>query len=147
MNLSPEQIAANRKSAENIARNQLSLSSDSSSWSYEERTAYLKALAKVILAYPDRFSDQDVINARNVDKKDYAPLEAENSFGQNVGEFASAFWDNADELVGKPLVALGQNTGKVFSFIGNVGPYLALAAGLFIAYQFLKAKGKQASST
>jgi hypothetical protein len=143
MNLTPEQIAANRKSAMNLALSKTGLTDiPKTEWTYDQRGEYNKALADLILQYPDRFGTQDVSTAHDVKQADYSPLaNADFSFS----DFGSEVVSNANDLVGKPLVSLGQGVGNVFSFIGNFGPYLALAAGLFIAYQFVKAKGKQAS--
>lgn len=144
MSLTSEQIAANRKSASNLAVVKAGLVDVSrSDWTTDQRIAYERALAGIIVQYPDRFGDKDLVTAKNVLNKDYG-TEQDTSF--SFSDFGSEVASNANDLVGKPLVSLGQGVGNVFSFIGNFGPYLVLAAGLFIAYQFVKAKSKQTAS-
>ena len=144
MNLTDEQIAANRKSAMNLALSKSGLTDvQKSDWTYDQRATYNKALADIILQYPDRFGTQDVSTAHDVKQADYSPLaNADFSFSDFGLEVAS----NANDLVGKPLVNLGKSVSGAFNFLGSVGPYLAVAGVLFVGYMFFKAKGKEVSS-
>lgn len=70
------QIAANRKSAGNLVRYQLGLDTIAESdWTYEQRTAFNKALATYIADHPSAFSQQDVLTAGIVQQNTYQPLE------------------------------------------------------------------------
>lgn len=143
MSLSPEQIAANRKSAVNLALTQTALDGKAKvDWTYDERTLYNKTLAGIIAANPTSFAAQDVATAKQVERADYSPLaSADFSFS----DFGSAVADNANDLVGKPLVNLGKSVSGAFNFLGVAGPWLAVGGLLFVSYMFVKAKGKAVS--
>jgi hypothetical protein len=73
--LTDAQIAANRKSAANVVKNQLGLDViDVTLWTFDQRVSYDKALAAYISAHPDAFGSQDLAIAADVEQKDYGQL-------------------------------------------------------------------------
>lgn len=142
MNLSPEQIAANRKSAINLALTQSGLNDKpKSDWTFEERGNYNKTLAGIIAKNPDAFDPQDVITAKDIEKKDYSPL-ASTDF--SFSDFGDEIGNNANNLVGKPLVNLGNAVSNAANILGSAGPYLAVAGALWVGYMFFKRKAASA---
>lgn len=141
--LTEAQIALNRKSASNLAKRDLGLDTlDVSAWSFDQRAAYNKALAAYIKKYPASFNAQDVATAEAVSQKAYGEL-ADAAF--SFGDFAAETVNNANDLVGKPLVNLGQSVSSAFNALGMVGPWLAVGGVLFVGYMFFRAKGAQVS--
>ena len=105
MTLTPEQIQANRKSAINLALTQTGLIDKAKvDWSYDERTNYNKALAKIIKDSPTSFATQDVATASQVERADYSPLaSADFSFS----DFGSAVVDNVVDA-GNSVAGIGK---------------------------------------
>ena len=66
MSLTADQLAANRQTAIANTRAALGLSNNVTTWTQEQRVTYNAALATVLSASPDQFSDQDLINAEYV---------------------------------------------------------------------------------
>ncbi len=142
--LTDAQIAANRKSASNLARRDLGLTErPASDWTPGERADYVRSLSLYILKYPNSFSEADLKTAE-LNKNATAMEPVDTSF--SWGDFGSEFVNNGNELVGKPLVNLGNAVSNAANILGTVGPYLAVAGVLFVGYMFVKAKGKQVSS-
>lgn len=86
--------SANLKTA---ARNAAaSIGVDPANLTYDERTAFNKALAAEILKYPRSFSDATLETARRIDAKAYQPLDDE---GFDLSDFANLTVDNAGKIV------------------------------------------------
>lgn len=82
------QIAANRKSAGNLVRYQLGLDTiPTVDWTYDQRTAFNKALASYISDHPSAFGEQDILTAQIVQTNEYSSLEFAPSFP--VSDFVS----------------------------------------------------------
>lgn len=64
-----------RAQAVATVRAQLGLNNTPSSWTYDQRTAYNKALSAYILARPAGFSSTDLGTAAHVASANYQPLE------------------------------------------------------------------------
>jgi hypothetical protein len=141
--LTDAQIAANRRSASNLARRDLGLSDrPTADWTATERADYVRALSAYILKYPQSFSSQDLTTAElNKDATAMEPVDTSFSWG----DFASETVSNGNELVGKPLVNLGNSVSNAVNILGTIGPYLAIAGVLFVGYMFVKGKAKAVS--
>lgn len=63
---------------------------------YEERTAFNKALAAEVLKYPQSFSDETLATARRIAAVEYQPLQ---DAGFDLSDFANATVDNAGRIV------------------------------------------------
>lgn len=125
--LSPEQIAANRKSAANLIKTQLGLSEKPSEWTYEQRAQYNKTLAQYIKDHPSSFGAQDAATAEIVSNKTYTPMEDP---GFAFTDFVKEVGANAAE----PFVAVGKgviNTAKLAGFIMPVVLIGAVIIGLY----------------
>lgn len=138
MNLSPEQLAANRKSAINVALSSTGLNEKpKAEWTFNDRAAYNKALADIIAKNPDAFSSQDVITAKDVEKKDYSPL-ASSDF--SFSEFGSAVVDNVVDA-GNSVAGIGQgvlSTAKLAKW------GIPLVAGTLLVFWLMGQKKKLA---
>ncbi len=92
MSVTPEQLALNLKSAENLARINAGLPPTSQlpddSLTYAQRISFNKEMAKIISQYPDRFTAALATTAADVTAKTYQPLET-NSLTESVAVFTS----------------------------------------------------------
>lgn len=88
-------------------------------WSYDQRTAYNKALAAYILARPSGFTATDAGTAAQISARDYSPLQ-DASF--SWGEFTDEVTDRAAATA----------SGFVFSL--NAGLVVAM---VFVALYFV----------
>lgn len=82
-----------RAQAVATVRAQLGLNNTPSSWTYEQRTAYNKALAAYILARPLGFTAADAGTAAHVASANYQPLE---NAGWSWAMFGSELKNNLD---------------------------------------------------
>lgn len=125
--LSPEQIAANRKSAANLIKTQLGLSEKPSEWTYEQRGQYNKTLAQYIKDHPSAFGETELATADLVAQKTYSPMEdpgfAFSTFIEEVGANASA-----------PLVAIGNGVINTAKLAGFIMPALLIIGAVILIY-------------
>jgi len=136
--MTPEQIAANRKSAMNLALTRTKLNDiPKAEWTYDQRAAYNKALASIIAENPQSFDAQDVATAKQVERADYSPLS---SADFSFSDFGSAVVDNVVDAGGK-VANVGTGVLNTVAVAGKLLPWVAIAGGLFLAYSFFKGKG------
>lgn len=100
---------------------------------YELRDEYRTELARIIIAYPDRFAEETIKIANR--ELTNAPDQALESYtlGQAVGDFAGEFGNQALEL-GESVAAVGEGVKSTLSLTRWVLP----VAALFAAYVFLR---------
>lgn len=98
--ISDAQKIKNLHTASDLVAAQLQL--DRNNLTYEQRLKFDKALAVVITKYPERFTQQSVLNAQYSLQKNFTPLD---DTGFNVSEFGTALVDNA--------IAVGNKVGQV----------------------------------
>lgn len=96
-----------------------------SSWTYEQRTAYNKALAAAILADAANATPTDIATAQRVSATEYSPLERY-AFGDMVGDFFAEFAAQGQAI--NPLSE--QNRGKTARTLSAIA---AIAAVVFFA--------------
>lgn len=98
--LTSEQIAANLKSARNLAASNLGLrganGEEPAGLTYEQRNAYNKELARIIATYPERFGTVAAGVAQGVLAKSYAPLS-----DQTLGEAVNVFVNEVERQAGR----------------------------------------------
>src|SRR4051812_30528304 len=102
--ISTAQQAANLKSASNLVAAQMGF--DVVGMTYDQRLKYNRALATVIVKYPERFSEQAVTNAQISLKKIDAPLD---DTGFDISAFNNEVVNNALAIGSK--VADAANAG------------------------------------
>lgn len=128
MNLTPEQIAANTKSAINLALKETALDGKAKTeWTYEERAKYNKALADIIATYPDRFAPSQVTQAKAVEMADYSPL-ASSDF--SFSDFGEEVLNNAVSA-GESVAGVGQGVLSTFKLAKWVIPAAGIALVVF----------------
>ena len=128
MNLTPEQIAANTKSAINIALTQTGLKDKpKTEWTYDERAKYNKALADIIATYPDRFAPSQVTQAKAVEMADYSPL-ASSDF--SFSDFGREVLNNA-VAAGDSVAGVGQGVLSTFKLAKWVIPAVGITLVVF----------------
>jgi hypothetical protein len=79
-------------------------------WTYDQRTAYNKAVAAAILADSAGATAQDLATAQRVSAKDYSPLERY-AFGDQVGDFFGEVVNQAEEI--NPLSERNRSTSRL----------------------------------
>lgn len=94
-------------------------------WTYEQRTAYNKALASAILTDSAPATDADLATAQKIAALEYAPLETY-SLGDAASDFTAEFIAHGQAI--NPLSA--QNRGKTLAVIVGL---LSLAAVAYFA--------------
>lgn len=124
--VTPENSLLNLRTAGRNVRARLGLSDTPSSWTFDERARYNKALAEEILRYPLSFTAQTLETAILVAGKDYGAL-GDSSF--SWGEFGA-------ETAANSVPVLGDFTNKLLGIA-------ALAAVVYFA--FLAARTRPAS--
>lgn len=113
--------AAARAEAVRVTRRALNLNDKPSSWTYEQRQAYNKALAGYIAARPDLFTAQDATTAGRIVAKPFEPL-ADASF--DWGMFATE--------ATAPIVAVGEGVKTTLNLSSWLVPVAAVAAVLIL---------------
>lgn len=95
-------------------------------WTYEERTAYNKALAAYIQSRPDEFTDQDLLTADLVSKQMYSALD-DSSFqvGTFIAETVAPITDAA-QAVGAGVLS----TANAARWLIPVGAAIAALVGI-----------------
>ena len=134
MSLTADQLAANRQTAIANTRAALGLSNNVSTWTQEQRITYNAALATVLSASPDQFSDQDLINAEYVKAHPGEPL-VDASF--SLGDFATE--------AAKPLTDAAQSVGSGFFTLANAAkwavPLIGAALVVILLFSFARKTG------
>lgn len=87
--LTEANFAANRKTLAANLRQQMSLPANSADWTYEQRTAYLKAFAAFVIAHPASFSEMDIYNAQSVSGATFTAMDGD-SLIDNAKDFLDA---------------------------------------------------------
>jgi hypothetical protein len=128
--LSPSEEQAIRDARNARVRASLGLASiPPADWTYEQRTAYNKALAAAILADASSpvgaVSPQELATAQRVSEKEYGPLERY-ALGDQVGDFFGELVSQAEQI--NPLSE--QNRGKTVRTLSAIA---AIAAVVFFA--------------
>lgn len=133
--MTPEEIQANRDAASEYIRNQQKLPADKTTWTYDQRGNYNKALAAYIAAHPENFTAQDLTTASVVQSKTYSPLE-DPSF--DFGDFASEFGSN----VAAPFKAIGDGVLSAANLAKYAIPLLFIGAVVIGLYMLNEKAGK-----
>jgi len=95
---------------------------------------FTAALGAYIRANQDQFTAAQVTTA-NTMPQSYGAL-TDSSF--SVQDFLAETVSNADTLVAKPLVTLGESVSAAATAAASIGPALLLIAGAFILYSWTK---------
>ena len=139
-----DQSRANLRSAERLAAIRLGIDLQDGSplvtLTYEQRTAYNKAIAAIISANPDRFTPATVKTASLVVTTNYEPLQ-DTSF--DADEFTSALADNA-LAVGASVASVGEGVKSALNLTAILIP-AALVVGAFILLRNLDRRTAPAS--
>lgn len=124
----------------------LGLSSDASTWSYEQRTAYLKASAAYTLAAPAQFTADDLALARRVLGATFEPLEtytvadAAKDFGEEFAAQAVSINDAVNPLA--EANRAGFASTLKWTLVAGVLIYVAIKAGALDALMGRKGPAK-----
>ena len=134
MSLTADQLAANRQTAIANTRAALGLSNNVTTWTQEQRVTYNAALATVLSASPDQFSDQDLVNAEYVKAHPGEPLV---DASLSLGDFATE--------ATKPLTDAAQSVGSGFFTLANAAkwavPLVAAIAVVILLFSFARKTG------
>jgi len=156
MAVTPEQLAANLRSAENLARSRAGLPSSAnlpdSGFTYDQRIAFNKEMAKILAQYPDRFNAQSAVSAANVTAKTYEALQT-----QSLGDSAGIFVNEAGNQLVKLHATLNplseenrQNTASTLKWtvilLGVGAAAIYFGPALFKGGQALKSKTAKVST-
>lgn len=127
--MTTEQLAANRKSASNVIRMRLGLSSIApSDWTYDQRVQYDQALAAYISSLPAAFSEQDLITAQEVAGNNYGGLQ-DSSF--QFSDFLEETAANAAEpfqAIGDGIISTAKAAKWAIPVIAGVAVILLIIA-------------------
>jgi hypothetical protein len=125
MALDDSTINDNRAAAIASVRDQLGLSSDPSSWSYDERVNYNKALAGYIAAHPNDFNATDAATAGIVGAADTPTQLLDTSFDWSA--FGTEVWNQAASINDSVNPFSPANRGKLLWIAVAIGAlYLLL---------------------
>ena len=111
----------------------LGLPNDGTAWSYEQRTAYLKASAAYTLAAPAQFTADDLAIARRVLGATFEPLEtytvtdAAKDFGEEFARQAVSINDAVNPLA--EANRAGFASTLKWTLVAGVLIYVAIKAG------------------
>lgn len=114
-------------------RSTLGLNDTPSSWTYDERISYNRALSQYISANPQIFTATDLENASAVLNQNPTALTDESFFGE-VGDFASAFGDEvvsaADQVggIGRGILSLAGAASWLIPVVGVIMVIILLFA-------------------
>ncbi len=127
MSLTPAQLEATRTTKAAIL-SRLSLPADESSWTYDERAAYLEAFAAIIQAAPDRFGAAQRAVADKLAASGMPGLE-DYTLAEKVGDFFAEVGEQAEAI--NPLSERNRGTAGNMLFLAvlvGVGIYAAVLA-------------------
>lgn len=120
-----------RSAAIAAVRAQLGLNDIPSSWTYDQRVEYNKALANYISTHPALFTPQDLATASDIAVKAYAPL-ADTSTLADIGQFGENVLDNVIDA-GNEVADVGRGALTGISIAGMAIPVLVVVGlGLVI---------------
>ncbi len=125
-----------RTAARNAAR---SLGYDAATFeprtfTYDQQTAYVQALAREILKYPNNFTDATILAANSIANKNYGPLVDSSA---SFDDFADAFADEALK-VGESVAAVGEGVKTTLSMSAYLIPVVAVAVVGIWLWKFSK---------
>jgi hypothetical protein len=130
MSLTAAQYAANLASARRVAAAQVGWTGPTADIPYEQKGAYLTALAHVILKSPQAFTEQTLATARlQLTKSPYEALDTYD-VGDAVGDFTDEFATQAGDL-GESVASVGEGVKNTLSLTRYLIP-LALVAAVVI---------------
>lgn len=143
--LTDSQYQANIDSASNLAATQLGLSlSNKSGWTLDQKDSYNHLLATIILTYPDRFTEQEVMSAQYEGTVTYGSLSNEGLW-DDTASFVAAVGDNlvSAELkvadIGTGVLNLASGAGQGLSNLGNLSKWIVPVAGITVLAVYLTA--------
>lgn len=135
-------IDQNRADASALVRQQQGLSNDPSSWTYEQRVAYNKALAQYITSNPDQFDATDLKTAQTVSTANTPPTLLDTSF--DWGAFGDEVINQASSINDSVNPFSEANRGKILWIAVAIGALYLLLPRIVDAFHSRK-EGKAAS--
>lgn len=137
MNLTTAQIAANRQSAQNLAKTQLGLlDTPTGDWTQAQRVSYDQALAKIIAQYPGSFTGDEVTWASNISKQDPAMAQLVDA-DFSVGDFAK----ETVKPAGDALQSIGQGAFTIANAAKWALPVMAAIAAVILLFSLARRTG------
>ena len=130
MAISAESNRLNLKTAARNAANSLGV--DAAKLTFDQRTAFNKALAAEVLKYPLSFTAETLNTARIIYAREYRPLESE---GFDLGDIADAIGNEAAAINNALNPFSEKNRRLVFAAVVIVAALYVLAPRLAAAVQ------------
>ena len=117
-------------------RSNLGLSEDLSGWTFDERQAYMQAIAAYIQANPGEFNANSVGLAGQVSSAGPQQL-LDNSPSAAVTQFEDEFLNNVVQA-GNQVAGVGQGVLSTFSLAKYIIPLSAVAVVVILLFAFKK---------
>jgi hypothetical protein len=138
-----EQQRRNLENAKNLAANRVGWAGASNDIPYELNERYVTELAKIILAYPARFDEQTLANARKeLGDTPNAPLHTY-TLGDAAGDFASGAADGVGSVV-ESVADVGEGVKSTLKLSRWLIPVAAIIAAAIALKAFARRSGASA---
>lgn len=142
--MTADQAQANLRTAARLTATQLGLAwPQDGSWTYADLVNYDRALARTILAYPDRFTPAAVQIAQTAQTTHLDPNLDTDTIADRASAFASALTDEAAAF-GEDLAAVGTGVRNTLKLSSWLIPALAIGAGVILLVALSRRTGATA---